>query len=116
VQSGDTLASLAEDYQTTESLLRQYNCLSSDSLLPGEVLYVPPLPTSTPIPCGNPYGWVLYTVKKGDNLFRIGLSYGITVTRLQQANCMGYSTHIYVGERLWVPNGPTLTPTKKSKN
>ena len=51
-----------------------------------------------------------YIVQAGDNLYRIALSYGITYPQLQRANCMGGSTTIYAGQRLWVPNVPTRTP------
>jgi LysM repeat protein len=50
-------------------------------------------------------------VQPGDTLFRIALSYNITYPRLQRANCMGSSTIIYTGQRLWVPNIATRTPS-----
>lgn len=66
--------------------------------------------TLTLIPCGAPAGWITYTVKSGDNLFRLGLAYRITVTQLQNANCLGISTHIIVGQKIYVPNVSTSTP------
>jgi spore germination protein len=51
-----------------------------------------------------------YIVRPGDTLFRIALSYNISSPQLQRANCMGSSTTIYTGQRLWVPNVPTRTP------
>ncbi|MFT3892459.1 MAG: LysM domain-containing protein [Anaerolineales bacterium] len=73
---------------------------------------MPPVPaTAKVIPCGHPTGWVnTHIVKAGENLYRIALSYNITYQQLQSANCMGSSVLIYVGQRLWVPNVPTLTP------
>ncbi|NQU30601.1 MAG: LysM peptidoglycan-binding domain-containing protein, partial [Anaerolineae bacterium] len=62
------------------------------------------------IPCGVPAGWITYTVKSGDNLFRIGLAYRVTVADLQSANCLGYSTGIIIGKNIYVPNVPTSTP------
>lgn len=111
VQVGDTLASLAARYHTTENALQEANCLIGKSLIPDTRIYVPAsAPTSTPIPCGPPYGWVKYTVQAGDNLYRLSLAYRVTVTGLQNANCMGYSTNIKAGEELYVPNVPTSTP------
>ena len=110
VQIGDSLESLAIRYSTTSNALKMGNCLIGTSLLPNTRIYVPPAPTLTPIPCGAPYGWTLYTVKTGDNLYRIGLSYRVSVALLQNANCMGYSTDIKVGQKLSVPNVPTSTP------
>jgi LysM repeat protein len=109
---GDTIYSIAQRYRTTTENLSAANCLTSLDLPVGYILLVPPVQaTVTAVPCGPFAGWVrTYIVQPGDNLFRIGLSYGVTVDRLQIANCMGSSTTIFVGQRLWVPNVPTRTP------
>ena len=107
---GDTLEILAVRYHTTPEALMAANCLISTNLLPGYGIYVPPVPTATPIPCGAPFGWVQYIVQSGDNLYRISQLFRVTVSELQQANCLGYSTTIYTGQKLWVPNVATSTP------
>lgn len=110
--AGDTIYSLAQRYKTTAESLSAANCLTSADLPSGFALYVPPVPTVTVIPCGPPAGWVRnYIVQRGDNLYRIATSFGITFPQLQRGNCMGTSTTIYVGQRLWVPNIPPRTPT-----
>ena len=92
--------------------LIQANCLITEDLIIGTILYVPGTPpTESPIQCGPPPGWIFYTVKPGDTLFHIGLAFGVTVTELQFANCMGSSTLIRAGTRIFVPNVHTLTPT-----
>lgn len=106
---GDTLETLAFRYHTTPAALMAANCLASPTILPGYGIYVPPPPTSTPIPCGAPFGWVRYIVQPGDNLYRISLLYRITVTELKQANCLT-SDFISAGQQLWVPNTATSTP------
>jgi LysM repeat protein len=109
--SGDTVYTLAERYKTTAETLNAANCLTSADLPAGFALYVPPVPTVTVIPCRPPFGWVRnYVVKRGDTLFGIALAYNITYPQLQRGNCMGSSTTIYAGQRLWVPNVPTRTP------
>ncbi len=109
--TGDTIYSLAQRYKTTAESLNAANCLTSADLPAGFALYVPSVPTVTVIPCGPPAGWVkTYIVQPGDNLYRIALSYGLTFPQLQRGNCMGSSTTIYTGQRLWVPNIPTRTP------
>jgi len=111
VNLNDTIYNLAQRYKTSEDALKNANCLTSLDLQAGNVLYVPPVPTVFVIPCSPPVGWVkTHIVQAGDNLFRIALSYGITYPQLQSGNCMGTSTTIYTGQRLWVPNRPTLTP------
>lgn len=110
-RSGDTVYEIAERYKTTAESLNAANCLTAPELPAGLALYVPPVPTVTVIPCGPPFGWVRnYIVKRGDTLFRIALAYNTTYPRLQRGNCMGSSTTIYAGQRLWVPNVPTRTP------
>lgn len=107
----DTLYAIAERYKTTADNLSTGNCLDSTNITPGSLLYVPPVPTVTVIPCGPPFNWIkAHTVQAGENLYRISLLYRTTVPQLQSANCMGASTIIHVGQVLWVPNVPTSTP------
>ena len=115
----DNLGSLASLYHSTAGELSQANCLLTDSLVVGSILYVPPSPAALPatlapgataIPCGAPYGWVRYIVQPGDTLYRIATNYGITTSQLQRSNCLGLSTTIRVGQALWVPNVPPKTP------
>ncbi len=110
VRPGDTLENLADAYHTTPDLLASANCLLSYQIFPGSTLYVPPIgPTKTPFQCGPPPGWILYTVQKGDNLYRLSLAFSTTIWQLQVANCLGNSVYIRVGQRIYVPNVPTLT-------
>ncbi len=110
VQLGDTLNALATRYGVSVATLQEKNCLVATGLVPDTRLYVPPFPTATPIPCGAPSGWVFYKIQTGDNLYRISLKYRVSVSQLQQANCLGYSTRITAGTMLYVPNVPTSTP------
>ncbi|HUG34450.1 MAG TPA: LysM peptidoglycan-binding domain-containing protein [Anaerolineales bacterium] len=111
VGSNDTIYSLAQRYNTTEGAIVTGNCLTSANLQPSSTIYVPFVPTVVVIQCSPPARWVrTHIVQPGDNLFRIALSYGLTFPQLQQGNCMGSSTTIYAGQRLWVPNIPTRTP------
>jgi LysM repeat protein len=112
VGPNDTLYSIAEQYNTTVEDINVKNCLYLQNPAPGTVIYVPAVQvTKVVVPCYPPAGWVKnYVVKPGDTLYRIALSYGITYPQLQAGNCMGSSTVIFVGQTLWVPNVPTLTP------
>ncbi len=114
VQRGETLTSLAWRFWTTEYRLMQANCLKSDALRPGQVIYVPDI--SPRQPCGKPSGWVAYTVRRGDTLSALAARYGVSVTRLKQANCLTDDT-IYAGATLWVPYAlptPTSRPSRTS--
>jgi len=110
VSTSETVYSLAQRYKTSAENLSAANCLTAVEVPAGFVLYVPAIPTVTVVPCGAPAGWVRnYIVQPGDTLFRIALAYNITYPQLQRANCMGSSTAIYIGQRLWVPNIPHIT-------
>ena len=140
VQGGDTLDSLAQAFNTTSERLFTANCLHTDQLQPGWIIYVPPItavPTDTPTasptptpqasptplptsrPCGPPAGWVRYTVQPGDNLYRLSQLLGVTIDQLQLANCMGSSITLRLGSVIYVPflpathtpPPPTETPT-----
>jgi LysM repeat protein len=111
VQSGDTLPKIATRYRSSVAELQQANCLLTVEVLPGMLIYVPPLPTQTPISCGRPSGWVVYIVQPGDTLYRLSVAFGIGVGDLQQANCMGNSTLLRVGQTLYVPPWATRTPS-----
>ena len=103
VQPGETLDSIAARYRISSAELQSANCMLTTELMPGVVIYVPPMRTQTPLPCGAPNSWVVYYVVPGDTLYRLGLAYGITVTELQRANCMGTSTLLHTGQLLYVP-------------
>ncbi len=111
VKPGDTLALLATRYRVSVASLKSGNCLTVSDITPGSILYVPPAPTHTPIPCGPPSGWVLTYVLPGDTLYRLSLAYGVSVAQLQSANCMGASTLLRVGQTLYVPPWATRVPT-----
>lgn len=125
VQYGDRLEDLAVQYGTTVEEIIQANCMDSASLVPGVVLYLPKLLATatvtvtltvppivyqpTPAPCGPPLGWVRYTVQRGDTLYQISQSFGVSLYQLRRANCLSGS-YIQAGAQLWVPNVPTRTP------
>jgi LysM repeat protein len=110
VQPGETLESLAAIHRTTVEQLKSSNCLVSDELVSGTILYMPPNPTATLIPCGPPAGWINYIVIPGDTLYRISQLYRVSITQLQAANCLGYVSMIKSGQVLKVPNVATSTP------
>jgi LysM repeat protein len=77
-----------------------------------------PSPTATPAvtvapPTGVPTGGVWHTVRSGENLYRISLSYGTTVAAIAAANGLADPNRIYIGQQLWIPlaGGATPVPT-----
>jgi LysM repeat protein len=110
VRSGDTLDGLALRYKTTIAEIWTANCLATSSLLFGQIINLPPLPTQTRIPCGAPRTWVIYIVQPGDTLYHLGQVYGIPYTVIQKANCLPNTT-IHIGQSLYVPPWATRTPS-----
>ena len=111
VKPGDTLDHIGEYYRINSAELQQANCLETTELVPGSGIYVPPLSSKTPVSCGAPYSWTVYFVQPGDNLYRLSQAYGVTVADLQRANCMGSSTFLRVGQRIYVPPWAPLPPS-----
>jgi len=111
VQPGDILATLAAEYQITSAQLSIANCLFSNTLPTGSIIYVPPVPTKTIRPCGPAAGWVPYTVRSGNTLTGLSLAFGVSISQLQFANCMSPTQYYIVpGQSIWVPNVLTRTP------
>jgi len=108
IQPGDTLNSLANKHDLDPRELAAMNCLVADTLLPGTLLYVPPGRQAAPPEekCGPPPGWVFYTVRRGDTLYRLSRLLGVSIRELQQANCMGSSTTLRAGQQMYVPFQP----------
>lgn len=106
IQPGETLDGIAARYRINSADLQSANCLLTQALIPGVVLYVPPMRTQTPLPCGAPKSWIVYYVQPGDTLFRLSLAYGISVADLQRGNCLGLSTLLHTGQLIFVPPWP----------
>jgi LysM repeat protein len=116
VQTYDTLENIAARYRIDPFQLRDMNCLPGNSLLPGSILYVPPVATNTAVICNQGMnGWTKnYTVRRGDTFYSISRSYSTNAALMKNVNCRSSDT-IYPGEVLWVPIVvATLTPMPSS--
>jgi LysM repeat protein len=111
IQVGETLETIAARYRISKDELRRANCLLSDNLVAGTILYTPPSMTSTPVVCNQgAAGWVkTYIVKPGDTFYAIASNHYTTAGLLKSVNCR-ISDLIHPGETLWVPNVATRTP------
>ena len=125
VKQGDTLFSIARQFNTTVQVLTQANNLPNPNLIyVGQTLVIPdgvPAPTSTP-PSGTPTptptpggSSSTYTVRAGDTLGLIAARFGVSVQAIAAANNLVNINVIYVGQVLVIPGvvnpGPTPTPT-----
>ena len=113
VVTGDSLMSVAAMTQAKVAELMQANCLPTSQLEPGMIIYVPPSPPPTPLPCGPPRWWVPYIVQRGDTMFALSIKTETTVAAIKNANCLSTS-HLVAGRQIYLPMlppAPTLPPT-----
>ncbi|MBZ0308001.1 MAG: LysM peptidoglycan-binding domain-containing protein [Anaerolineae bacterium] len=106
VQQGETLFRIALLYNTTVETLASMNNITNPNVIPaGTILKVPVIrvtPTATPTTgTGGPF--LSHVVRAGENIFRIGLQYNVTVTRIAAVNGLNNPNLIYVGQVLLIP-------------
>lgn len=88
VKKGDTLYSIARNFDTTQQEIMMLNNLTSNLLSIGQTLKIP---TSTK--------GITYVVKKGDNLYSIARTFGTTITDIMNKNNLS-STVLSIGQVL----------------
>lgn len=113
VQPGDNLFRIALKYGlTTDVVARANNILNPNSIYVGQVLCIPGTnyPPPPPAPPPPPGSCTYYTVKPGDSLGKIALTYGTTILALQRANNIINPNLIYVGMRLCIPGSVSRPP------
>lgn len=89
VKRGENLTALARRHNTSVENLRQWNNLSSDRILIGQVLKVRQKASDDAV----------HVVVRGDNLSEIAQKYGTTVERLKEINDLSRD-RIFIGQKL----------------
>lgn len=97
VKKGDTLYSIANTYGISVSDLKNANKLNSNVLSVGQKLLIPTNETTDNI----------YTVKKGDSLYKIARDFNITVDELKKYNNLS-SNILSIGQVLTIPSNETI--------
>ncbi|MBC2261645.1 1,4-beta-N-acetylmuramoylhydrolase [Listeria sp. FSL L7-0091] len=126
VVKGDSLWKIASKHKVTIANLKSWNNLKSDFIYPGQKLKVsagtttsntntskPSTGTSTSKPSTSTSAKV-YTVAKGDSLWRIATNHKVTIANLKSWNNLK-SDFIYPGQKLKVSTGTTTSNTNISK-
>jgi LysM repeat protein len=103
VVAGDTLYKIGLQYSVSWVTLAEFNNLSNPNrLIVGQEIKIPGAnPTTEPTP--SPQTEEIYTVKAGDNLFRIGLSYSVSWVQIAEANGIVNPNHLLVGQQIKIP-------------
>src|SRR5699024_5550529 len=124
VQSGDTLWSIAQKYNTSVAQLKSLNKLSGDAIFLNQVLEVGVSSTKTEptnkksstssSSSSSSNGIHTYTVKAGDTLSRIAQQHNVSINDLIKLNNLN-STLIYPGNVLVVSKNGSTSPTQSSQ-
>ena len=91
VERGETLYSIARQYNISLKELRSWNDLSGSEIEIGQQLYITKPGSSTKS----------YTVKPGDTLFGISKEFGVTIAELKEWNSL-QTNSLEVGQRLTI--------------
>ena len=115
VQQGDTLTKIAQQYSGVSwlDIARTNDILNPNIIYVGQVLRIPEdangstaAPTSTPTTSTSTSTTESsYTVKAGDNLYRIGLRFNTDVETLAQLNNINDRGVVLIGQVLKLPSG-----------
>lgn len=95
VVAGDSLYKISQLFNTPIATIKQDNQLGTDSIYPGQVLYV----TAK-----------LHTVQSGDSLFLIAKQYGIPLDSLRKANNK-WDDSLLPGQQLLIPGPKPISGT-----
>lgn len=98
VAEGETLSAIAETYGVDVDTLCGTNDGLTESIHPGDELQVP-----------SQKG-VLYSVQKGDTLWRIARLYRVEIGRILAANRRGADDLLLPGEKLFLPGAKPAAP------
>lgn len=98
VKTGDTLSTIAEDWDVTVDTIKWANDLSSDLVRPGQSLDIPPS------------DGVLVTVKKGDTLSGLAKKYSANDQAIADFNWLDYPFVLEEGSLLFIPEGKMPAP------
>jgi LysM repeat protein len=133
VQPDTTLGSIARTYNLTVTELAAYNNITNpDFIKAGDTIIIPGCgrrPTATPTlnltpgqggaaqasnPLDNSLGPIRYVVQPGDNLYRLSVRFGVTMSEILNANPRITDINVLsVGWELIIPirSRPLTTPT-----
>ena len=103
------LTALSERSTPTATLTLPPTLIPTSLVLPSPRDEEPAAPTATPTPppgCAVRSDWPIYTVARGDTLYRIAQMTGSTVAELAEANCLEDPDRINAGQWLRVPSVP----------
>lgn len=100
VEKGDTLFNISRRYGVTVEDLRRWNNLRDNSIKVGQVLRVAPPSAGRG---GGPVRHKMHTVRRGETLWRIAYTHGVSVRELMTLNNIKDVGSLKVGQRIRIP-------------
>jgi hypothetical protein len=58
----------------------------------------------------TPFDWITYTIEPGDSLSLLAEQTTSTIDELVAGNCLSNADEIYVGQVVYLPRQPVITP------
>ena len=118
VKKGDSLYSIAKEYNISVDTLMKDNSLTNINLSIGQNLKIRvPKESEEILECfGNDYNppttlsYITYTVKKGDSLYNIASNYNTSVDAIKKANNLT-NTILMIGQQLKIPASNEVNET-----
>ncbi|WP_280771157.1 LysM peptidoglycan-binding domain-containing protein [Salipaludibacillus daqingensis] len=105
VEKGDTLYSIAQQFNVSVKVLKNMNGLTNDRIFVGEKILVPSVTkASIEDPSAKEEKRTVYQVAQGDTLYRIAKNHGVSVKEIKEVN--GDTIHaniIYPGQTIYLP-------------
>ena len=105
VKKGDSLYSIANKFGISVEELKTANGLSGNLINVGQTLNIPTKETTNA---------TVYTVKKGDSLYSIANTYGVSVNDLIEYNNLG-TTLLQIGQEILIPRNNQIPPSDTSQ-
>ena len=96
VKKGDTLYGISNQYGVSVSELAKLNNIQGSNLSIGQVLKIPTASGN------NPNNMFMYTVKKGDSLYKIASKYNTSVSEIMKLNYLT-NTNLSIGQVIRIP-------------
>ncbi|MEY8415468.1 LysM peptidoglycan-binding domain-containing protein, partial [Tissierella praeacuta] len=109
IKAGDTIYSIAMTYNTTvDAILAVNPGLNPNNLQIGQVICIPRGITPPPPTC--PVGTFAYTIKAGDTIYSIAMTYNTTVDAILAVNPGLNPNNLQIGQVICIPRGTTPPP------
>ncbi|WP_051541117.1 LysM peptidoglycan-binding domain-containing protein [Caldalkalibacillus mannanilyticus] len=105
---GDSLWSIANQFQTSVDELKEYNSLTGDRILVGQTLLIPPPSpvqalTQTAQAGERSVTYTTHVVQRGDNAWDLSVRYGIPMSELLRENQLTTQSILMIGQALRIP-------------